>query len=137
MSDKNTKNEIQKDLEELSKFDSSARTKISKLKELLPIIENAIQAGVSKTKIVEVLNNKGLKLTLSSYSIMMKRLKNTSNIQTQNSIKEPIKNNQSSNILDKKEKELDTNNTSLKLVSPFTSPKIHDQKRIKDENSNN
>ena len=136
MNDKNTKDEIKNDLEELSKFDSSSRTKISKLKELLPIIENAIQSGVSKTKIVEVLNNKGLKLTLSSYVIMMKRLQTSSNIENRisKSVSDDIKD--TNNIKDKKE--LPTKDTkSLKLVPPFISPKIHDEKRIEDENSNN
>jgi len=62
-------------LNELSKFDNSARTKISRLKQLLLEIEKAVEAGVTRTKIIQVLNEHGLNLTLQSYGVMMNRLK--------------------------------------------------------------
>ena len=115
-------------LQELSSFDNSARTKISRLKQLLPEIEKAVEAGVSRVKIVEVLNEHGLNLTLQSYGVMMNRLKNNSNSNSNSKTK--IENEK----IESKNLDLPQDNSILNF--PLVNSKIH-KKRIEDEDSDN
>lgn len=51
------------------------RKKIARLRELLPQIEAAVEAGVTQAKIIEVLNQQGLDITQNTYSVMLSRLR--------------------------------------------------------------
>jgi len=115
-------------LKELSSFDNAARTKISRLKQLLPEIEKAVEAGVSRVKIVEVLNEYGLSLTLQSYGVMMNRLKNNSKN------KLPPKDKIETEKVETKSLDLEKENNNLNF--PLVNSRIH-KKRIEDEDSDN
>ena len=54
---------------------SAARTKASRLRELLPEIEAAQAAGVKHEHILETLNAHGFDLSKKSYSVMLWRLR--------------------------------------------------------------
>jgi hypothetical protein len=54
---------------------SAARTKASRLRELLPEIEAAQAAGVKHEHILETLNGHGFDLSKKSYSVMLWRLR--------------------------------------------------------------
>ena len=54
---------------------SAARTKASRLRELLPEIEAAQAAGVKHEHILETLNTHGFDLSKKSYSVMLWRLR--------------------------------------------------------------
>jgi hypothetical protein len=51
------------------------RTKVARLRDLLPQIEAAQAAGVTHEKILETLNQQGLDLKMKAYSVMLWRLR--------------------------------------------------------------
>ncbi|KVU91689.1 hypothetical protein WK76_15705 [Burkholderia ubonensis] len=55
--------------------DASARSKIARLRELRPAIEDAKRAGVKHHAIVDALNNHGFALSLKSFEMMLYRLR--------------------------------------------------------------
>ncbi|MCM2493783.1 hypothetical protein EFP18_11110 [Burkholderia glumae] len=55
--------------------DASARSKIARLRELLPAIEDAKRAGVRHQAIVDALNQHGLAPSLKSFEMMLYRLR--------------------------------------------------------------
>ncbi|MBU9694291.1 hypothetical protein KTF23_31190 [Burkholderia multivorans] len=55
--------------------DASARSKIARLRELLPAIEDAKRAGVRHQAIVDALNQHGFALSLKSFEMMLYRLR--------------------------------------------------------------
>ena len=68
--------EVAAALHSLVESDAKARTKIGRLRQLLPEIDALQEAGVSHAKILEVLNTRGFELTMSAYSVMLWRIRN-------------------------------------------------------------
>lgn len=54
---------------------STARTKMGRLRELLPQIEAAQAAGVTHQHILDTLNEQGFALDMKSYSVMLFRIR--------------------------------------------------------------
>jgi hypothetical protein len=124
-------NEIIQELQQLTETTNKDRTKISQIKELLPFIKEAKKSGISHKKIVEVLNAKGIDITLKSYSVMIATIEKQNKRETYGL---PKNNNKDEETKTKIE---NTSGSKKSLVSPFTSPRLHNEKRIDDENSNN
>ena len=55
--------------------DDSVKSKIGRVRGLMDEIETAQRSGVSNTKIVETLNEKGFCLTLKSFEMMLYRIR--------------------------------------------------------------
>lgn len=62
-------------LDALVKDKSTARSRSGVLRELLPLIERAQEAGISHTQILAALNERGLGLNLKSYSTILWRIR--------------------------------------------------------------
>ncbi|WP_334666623.1 hypothetical protein [Streptomyces cyaneofuscatus] len=56
----------------------TAKTTTGQLREMLPLIEQKLAAGVKHEEILEVLNAHGLNLTLGSYKTMLYRIRQRS-----------------------------------------------------------
>lgn len=67
--------EVANALQALAKSDATARTKMGRLRQLLPEIEAAQQAGISHEQILATLNERGFNLKMGPYSTMLWRIR--------------------------------------------------------------
>lgn len=64
-------------LQTLIQSDATARTKMGRLRQLLPEIEAAQAAGISHEQILAALNERGFDLKMGPYSTMLWRIRNS------------------------------------------------------------
>lgn len=65
------------ELQALAQSDASARTKMGRLRQLLPEIDAAQAAGISHEQILAALNKRGFELKMGAYSTMLWRIRNS------------------------------------------------------------
>lgn len=69
--------EVAAALQALVQSDATARTKMGRLRQLLPEIEAAQAAGISHEQILVALNERGFDLKMGPYSTMLWRIRNS------------------------------------------------------------
>lgn len=99
---------------------SSRRSKTARLKDLMPDIDQAMQSGVPRSEILQILSASGLEMTMSYFDVARRRIKKLSAASSSKSDLTAVGNNSNADIASSIEQPRTTASNNTISLNPDT-----------------